>query len=592
MKTTLAVLVALFLLAASPAPIVPVAIDTENDTCAFCRMPIWKTNTAAQLVSPGEEPRSFDDLGCLVNYLEEHPKQPPGALVYVVDHHTAAWVPALAALYSRDPRLETPMGSHLLAHADQASRAADPLVAGLPALSARELFAPGPVWDDAIDDYLKREMAARKIPGLGLAITRDGEVIRTASYGLAHVETGSPVTSESIFAIASLDKQVTAVGVLRAAELGKLALEDPVSKWVDFELPGATLRHLLSHLSGLPDEMGATLEGRAFTDYTTAQLLAHARTLTPVAPPGARFLYSDVGLFLAQLGTEKAVGEPWWDFMRREVFARAGMTTPLSMTPSLLLPHRVSAYTLDGDGKLLRDRRLEVDYGPLYSDLGMTVADFARLLAAQDSGRMLARASVATLTTPVRLADNNPASEVFQWSRYGLGVGLDEVLGESVALHSGHSGVGFVRLPDRNLSVVVFTNLEHPQGSDPVGLALGVAGLLEPAVSLADLPAISGADPSLVARLRAAYEDFGTGSPDLSRYAPSLRLPTWEGAPGLAGRLPRLGSLSSFELVRDQALDGARTLLFRARHVDGTIYWRVSLEQEGERISRLVWWHL
>ncbi len=458
------------------------------------------------------------------------------------------------------------------------------------------LFAlPGLLAADGIDDYLQREMAARRIPGLGLAVARDGEVVRIATYGLANVETGSPVTADSIFAIASLDKQVTAAGLLKAAELGKLGLDDPVAKWLDIELPGATLRHLVSHLSGLPDDTVATLEGRTFSDYTTGELLAKAKSLVPVAPPARRFLYSDTGLFLAQLATEKAMGEPWWDFVRRELFAPAGMTTPVSMAPGLLLPHRVSAYTFDAAGALTRDRRLDVDFGPLYCDLGMTVADFARFLAAQDREVPLARASVATLTQPALLADGTPAGEIFQWSRYGLGVGLDEILGEPATLHSGHSGVGFVRFPKRHLSVVVFTNLEHAAGSDPVGLAIGVAGLLEPALALTALPARPAtlpAERALDARLRADYESFCAGKPDLARYAPGLAIPVWEGAPGLAGRMPRLGALQSFDRVLDTPLDGERNLTFRARHAGGTIYWRVGLDARGDKVTRVVWWHV
>lgn len=445
---------------------------------------------------------------------------------------------------------------------------------------------------DGIDDYLQREMALRRIPGLGLAIARDGEVVRVSSYGLANVETGTPVTTESIFAIASLDKQVTASGLVKAAELGKLGLDDPVAKWVEIDLPGATLRQLVSHLSGLPDDTVALVEGRQFTDYTSAELLAKARTLIPVAPPGRRFLYSDTGLFLAQLATEKAAGEPWWNFMRREIFAPAGMTTPVSMAPALVLPQRVSAYTLEGDGTLVRDRRLDVDYGPLYDDLGMTTADFARFLAAQDGERMLSPAGVATLTAPSRLVDGSSAGEVFQWSRYGLGVGLDEILGEPVTLHSGHSGVGFVRFPGRRLSIVVFTNLAHAAGSDPVGLAIGVGGLLEPALALAARAPLAGFDPALVAGARSGYVDFLTGKPDLTRYAAPIASLVWEGAPGLAGRLPRLGALLAFEPLRDAPLDGERTLLFRARHANGTIYWRVSLDAAGGKITRVVWWHV
>ncbi len=282
--------------------------------------------------------------------------------------------------------------------------------------------------------------------------------------------------------------------------------------------------------------------------------------------------------------------------MRRTLFVPAGMTTPLSMTPALVLPHRVSAYTLDAAGTLLRDRRLDTDFGPLYSDLGMTTADFARFLAAQDGERVLSRAGVAALTTPSRLADGSPAGEIFQWSRYGLGVGLDDLLGEPATLHSGHSGVGFVRLPLRRLSVVVFTNLEHPAGSDPVGLAIGVAGLLEPALALAALAPLA---PRSAARR-------GPGPPPALRLR---RLPDRQGrsrALCAGARAAGLGGLSraspdvcrgwgcsqAFEVLRDAPLDGERTLLCRARHGSGTIYWRVSLDPRGERITRLVWWHV
>lgn len=463
------------------------------------------------------------------------------------------------------------------------SRFAALALAGLLALAA-------PVSADSIDDYLASEMARRKIPGLALAVARDGRVERVSTYGLAHVETASPVTAESIFAIASLDKQVTACGLLRAAELGKLAFDDAITKWVDVPFAGVTLGHLLSHTSGLPDEVAGSIEGRFFTDYSSGQLLATVAGLTPLAPPGQRFAYSDAGLFLAQLATERAVGEPWWDFMRRELFAPAGMASPRSMTPGALIPHRVSAYTLSDAGELVRDRRLDLDFGPLYSDLGMTVADFARFLGAQDLKRPLAPASVARLTTPTLLADGLPAGELFQWSRYGLGVGLDSWRGEAVTLHSGHSGVGFARFPARRLSVVVFTNLEHPAGSDPVGLALGVAGLLERSLALAPLPALPVA-PAELAAARAEYEELLAGQPELARYAARFSTAAWEGAAGLAGRAPRLGLLTSFELLDAAPVDGAATRLWRARHANGTIYWRVSRDAAG-KIDRAVWWHL
>jgi copper chaperone NosL len=123
--------------APSPAP-----LDPATEACASCRMVVSDPRTAAQLVAPGEEPRFFDDLGCLRRHLAAA-APPRGAVAYVADHRTGAWVRADRAVYTLQPRVETPMGSHLLAHADAASRDADPAVVGGSPRAPGELFGPG-----------------------------------------------------------------------------------------------------------------------------------------------------------------------------------------------------------------------------------------------------------------------------------------------------------------------------------------------------------------------------------------------------------------------------------------------------------------
>ena len=81
---------------------------------------------ASQLVAPYEEPRFFDDMGCLHNYLAGTPKLPAQARVYVADHRTKAWIPAERAVYTQVETLTAAMGSHIIAHESAASRDADP----------------------------------------------------------------------------------------------------------------------------------------------------------------------------------------------------------------------------------------------------------------------------------------------------------------------------------------------------------------------------------------------------------------------------------------------------------------------------------
>lgn len=447
---------------------------------------------------------------------------------------------------------------------------------------------------DDIDDYLRREQAARQIPGLALAVVHHGRIERLSSYGLANLETGTPVTANSVFAIASLDKGITATGVLKALEQGKLALADPVAKFVDGIPPAITLAMVLSHTAGLPDMpdlVAAQYGAHTFLHYSTEELLAAVRNARPLAAPGARYAYSDAGLFLAQLATQQATGQPWFEWMQQALFHPAGMQNVVTLDPHAIIPNRVSPYTFDDEQRLIRDDRTEVEYGEIYNDLGMSVADFARWLILLDGHGALSAASVRTLWTPGRLADGTPAREVYSFSGYGLGFGLDEVRGERVILHTGHSGVAYVKFPALDLAVAVFTNLEHPKGSDPAGLALGVAGLLEPKVSLRTLTAAATREPAAAHGLRRAYELFIAGTPDLARYAWRLRPTVWDNRDSFSGRLPRLGPLVGWQFLQAAPVDGEPSLLFRARHAHGEVYVRFSLDREGQ-VSRLVWWHL
>lgn len=135
-------LVALAAAACSAGPPQPANLDTKNETCAFCRMAISDGRLASQIVAPGEEPKFFDDFGCLRDYLREHPAA-SGAVVYVTDHRTKAWVSAAQAVFTRVPGLETPMASHLVAHADPVSRDRDPDVKGGESVALTGLFGPG-----------------------------------------------------------------------------------------------------------------------------------------------------------------------------------------------------------------------------------------------------------------------------------------------------------------------------------------------------------------------------------------------------------------------------------------------------------------
>lgn len=120
----------------------PATLDPRHDACRSCRMTVSDPRFAAQVVAPGDEPLFFDDIGCLATYLREEAPLPPGAIAYVADHRTRAWVPASRATFTRVVRLETPMASHLVAHADAASAGADDEAKDGVRVAVAEIFGP------------------------------------------------------------------------------------------------------------------------------------------------------------------------------------------------------------------------------------------------------------------------------------------------------------------------------------------------------------------------------------------------------------------------------------------------------------------
>jgi copper chaperone NosL len=102
-------------------------------------MTVADVRVAAQLVVPGEEPLFFDDIGCMADWLKEH-RAPTGAAAFVADHRTGAWLAAQGALLVRSTKIDTPMGSRILAFTDAQSRDGDPAAAGGAPVPAAEVM--------------------------------------------------------------------------------------------------------------------------------------------------------------------------------------------------------------------------------------------------------------------------------------------------------------------------------------------------------------------------------------------------------------------------------------------------------------------
>jgi CubicO group peptidase (beta-lactamase class C family) len=325
---------------------------------------------------------------------------------------------------------------------------------------------------DAIDAFVTAEMTRQRVPGVALVVVRDGRIVKIAGYGVADREKNVPVGPNTVFKIGSVSKQFIAAGIMLLAQDGKLAVDDSVRKFLP-DAPeawsGITLRHLLSHTSGL------IREGPAFEPFTIQPDIDVVRSAYPrplQSKPGEKYAYSNVGYFtLAEIIT-RVSGRPWSEFLRERVFVPSGMTATRTTTTDPL-PNKAKGYTGN-------DRLAPAADWPAVRPSGAfvsTVEDLARWEAMLLTDKILTSATRAQMWTTARLNDGGPAGYGFGWT-----VGT---LDSRSAVHHGGSLPGFrayyLRYVDERLAVIVLGNGDD---ADMADMARGVATrVLQPAAA-------------------------------------------------------------------------------------------------------------
>jgi D-alanyl-D-alanine carboxypeptidase len=361
-------------------------------------------------------------------------------------------------------------------------------------LLAALVLAAGPATTaDAVDSYVKEEMATSQIPGLSLAVVHRGRTIKTGVYGLADVELDVRVRPQTRFAIASMTKSFTAAAVLLLEEDGKLRLDDPIGRYLG-PLPESwkaiTVRHLLTHTSGIKDHffdfplyapvpaLSSLNRRMEFTEEEIVKALSEA----PLNfAPGERFAYSGSGYVLLGQIIGKVTGRPYGELLQERIFRPLGMSDTRLIDLSEIIPDRASGYSRSGNA--LRNGGYTGQTFSSAADVAMltTAADLARWFEDLTSDPVWKRI-LARMATPGTLSDGGPLVAPFGGS-YGLGWHVSAYRGEPAGGHGGSFITGFssamVHLPRRELSVIVLTN-QHE--ANPERIAYTIAGLYDPAL--------------------------------------------------------------------------------------------------------------
>jgi CubicO group peptidase (beta-lactamase class C family) len=298
-------------------------------------------------------------------------------------------------------------------------------------------------------------------PGCALAVLKDGKVIYQRGYGCANLEHGTPITPSSVFHIASISKQFTAMSVLLLAQKGKLSLDEDIRKHLA-EVPDfgrvITIRHLVHHTSGLRNRQdllamaGWRLEGDLISKEHMLDLISHQKELN--FNPGDEYLYCNMGYDLLAEIVARVSRQSFAAFAEANIFKPLGMTnTHFHDDLRRIVRNRAFAYGPVGSNSFenLFENDSVVGGAGIYS----TVEDLAKWVNNFDHGQVGGPEVLKQMHEQGVLNSGHT-------NRYAFGLFIDEYKGMKLVEHGGGSG-GYeshiLRLPDQKVAVIVLGNL-------------------------------------------------------------------------------------------------------------------------------------
>jgi CubicO group peptidase (beta-lactamase class C family) len=326
---------------------------------------------------------------------------------------------------------------------------------------------------DALERRIPELMRAGDVPGLQIAVVRDGRAVWRHAFGVRDAVSNAPVGDDTVFEAASLSKPVFAYAVLRLVDAGLIELDAPVARYLpgDYsEDPRAakiTVRHVLTHTTGFPNWRSNPRELPMFFD------------------PGERFSYSGEGFEYLQRAVERATGQTLDAVMKRLVF------DPLEMKDSRYAwDERFDGRKATGHDEIGAPRRLvRPAIGNAAATLETTASDYARFMAALLDGVGLSPAMRDEMRKPQVHVDEGcsncvskkPTGKLSREIAWGLGIGLEETDGRSFLWHWGdNGGSGFhcfvLAEPAARAGVVIFTNSLGGHGIIPEIATAAVGG--------------------------------------------------------------------------------------------------------------------
>lgn len=331
---------------------------------------------------------------------------------------------------------------------------------------------------DSLDIFINEQIKQRNLPGLSVAVLRNGKVIRAGGYGLANLELQTTATKDTVYEIGSISKQFAAEAVMLLVEEGKINLDDPITKYLPANAPEIwqkiTVRNLLNHTSGLKD----WTEIKEFSyrrEYSAEEFIALVKDFPLTFQPNENWLYSNTNLPLIGIIIEKAAAKSYEDFVTERIIKPLNFPTIRFKHQEDVVPNRAAGYEWRNNkwenGEPFRPKIIAPSGGVLAS-----AVDLARWWEAVLQGRVVKQTSLEQMIQPTKI--NN--GRIFA---HGFAFFTDSFNGHKIIQHFGSTVGGFGSIvkyyPKEKITVAVINNLDDG-GFGSEYIAKRVAGFYIP----------------------------------------------------------------------------------------------------------------
>jgi len=367
-----------------------------------------------------------------------------------------------------------------------------------------------------IDAYVQAEMRRQKIPGVSLAVIRDGRIAMLKSYGLANVEHRVPVKPETVFQSGSIGKQFTAAAVMLLVQDGKISLADKITKFFP-DVPASwgqiTVRNLLNHTSGMGD-FPPEIDLRR--DYTEDEYFTSLNKVPLAFEPGTNWDYSNAGYVTLGILIRKVTGKFYGEFLQERIFRPVGMTTARVISEADIVPNRAAGYRLVS-GELKNQEWVSPSTnttadGSLY----LTVLDLAKWDAALYTDKPLKQSTLAEIWAPATL--NNGKQKA-----YGFGWHSNRIHHRRVLYHGG-AWQGFkssiTRFVDDRLTIIFFANSWE---TNDIKLTRGLASIFYPEFALPTIQTIADRDKKASSVIKQVLLQLARGTANPEAFTTEFR---------------------------------------------------------------------